>query len=280
MSIHLKIATLNDWGKLYEFYCKIYRLRHPLQNLDFFKWQYDNPENGRAFIVCDEEKIYGHMGIYFVDGFSWMLNLYLDPVLRGKGWLNKLYNKAKEFNFILAATGASEAGLEFFKKMGWVRYSNLERLININPAFNKVKIHELIRECRVLDNHTAFFNEQLYWKQPGITGLQLSDGSTGVSQHNQGGFRFVDIVNNIQAEKEVWQLGYLWCDYITSWNNKQIAKLIASGWIPQNKISFPWFLSPVDYTKKFEVNFLSEEYFDKNFIIKRYHSDHGRVGSL
>jgi len=59
--------------------------------------------------------------------------------------------------------------------------------------------------------------------------LLLNDGSRVVSQENVGGLRVVDIKELNQLEQQAWELGYLWMDYITSWNDlktKDLEKMV------------------------------------------------------
>ena len=280
MKLYTKIADLSDWKILSSFYLNIYRERHPLQNFDFFNWQYSDPHHGRSFILTDGKKIYGHVGAYFEDGYAWIINVYLDPDHRGKGWVGQLYEMARKFGYPLVATSANEAGLGLYRKMGWIRYSNLERFVLYNPAHNQLPAEKLIQPVQLSTKIHPPESSLHYWRQPGILGSQLADGSTGIAQYPEGGFRFTEIRDILQAEKEVWTLGFLWCDYITSWNDPLIDTLLSNGWISQSRSKFPWFLKPVDTEKPFMVSFLSEDPIDKKFIVRRYHSDHGRVGSL
>ena len=62
----IRVAELGDWEKLKSFFLKIYRLNHPLQNKEFWNWQYGNPKYGRSFICLNENnEIIGHLGANF-----------------------------------------------------------------------------------------------------------------------------------------------------------------------------------------------------------------------
>ena len=69
----LKEATLEDWDKLVVFFIKIYRPNHPLQNKEFWNWQYGNSKFGRSFIALNEEgKIVAHVGASFENNLAWI----------------------------------------------------------------------------------------------------------------------------------------------------------------------------------------------------------------
>ncbi len=278
METFAKIANLSDWDKLLNFYKKIYKPGHPLQNLEFWKWQYGNPDYGNAYIVADDEKVYGHVGASFVDGYAWMINVYMNETLRGQGWVGKLYNMARQAGYPLAATSANVAGLGLYRKMNWIRYTNLERWIIIHPDYINKPTNEILKPVSLIDLKQA--DNHYYWQQPGIKGVVLDDGTTANAQENVGGLRLVNAVNLKQAVEQAWALGFTWCDYVSSWNDPIHDVLPKQGWMHQANTTFPWYLSPIDESKKFAVSFLSEECIDKRFIVKRYHSDHGRVGSL
>jgi hypothetical protein len=123
-------------------------------------------------------------------------------------------------------------------------------------------------------------SETNYFKQPGIKGICLLDGSTAVSQEEVGGLRAVDINDVELLEKEAWKLGYNWIDYITSWNDLKTKNLEKNGWVLDYKSHIPWRLNPIEKDYFCDITFLSEECLDKKLIVHRSFSDHGRVGSI
>lgn len=278
LDFEVKRATILDYEFLFDFYNEIYPKEHPLKNIDFWDWQYGNKINGSAYIVLSENKIFGQVGAYFNDNIAWIINVYLKEETRGMGFLNQMYEMARDDYGLLAATSANTAGLGLYRNMGWIRYANLERMILLNP---KVRDNEL---KSIFSNVDSFPlkkpNGNHYWSQPGLFCHTLSDGSTGIVQAELGGFRFVEIVNPNLATEELWSLGLKWCDYVSSWNDKKLTSLSKQGWYKQMEINFPWYLNPLDFSKKFEVTFLSEQPLSSDYICKRYNSDHGRVGSL
>ena len=92
--------------------------------------------------------------------------------------------------------------------------------------------------------------------------------------------RAVDINNLDKFEQQAWSLGYNWIDYITSWNDLKTNDLEKNGWVPDYQSVVPWRLNPIEENYFCDVSFLSEQPIDKELIVKRSHSDHGRVGSL
>ena len=129
-------ATIKDWDKLEVFFTKIYRQNHPLQNKEFWEWQYGDSKYGRSFICLNlNDEIEGHVGANFQGDLAWIINVYLSEECRGKGILGKLYNLARNY-YPLAATAANEAGLGLYKNMRWIRYYDLVRYVKINPNLN------------------------------------------------------------------------------------------------------------------------------------------------
>lgn len=272
-------ANIEDWDKLYQFFKIIYRENHPLQDKMFWEWQYGNPQYGRSFICLnDQEQIVGHVGANFGGGIAWIINVYLNEECRGKGILGKLYNLARAY-FPLAATAANEAGLGLYKNMRWIRYYDLVRYIKINPNFSKPCTEQVCQPIEV--NHHEFISRDThYFNQPTVTGLTFKDGSKAVSQENVGGLRAVDINDINEFEIQAWKLGYSWIDYITSWNDLKTKKLEQNGWVLDFKSVVPWRLNPLEKNYFCDITFLSEEPLDKDFIVHRSFSDHGRVGSI
>lgn len=272
-------ATVNDWDKLHQFFTKIYRESHPLHKKDFWEWQYGDAKFGRSLICLNENgNVVAHVGANFQGGIAWIINVYVDEECRGKGILGKLYNLARQY-YPLAATAANAAGLGLYKNMRWIRYYDLVRYVKINPNFKDENFEFLCKEVKVsIDD--LIVKESHYFQQPSIKGIKLAGGSRAVSQENVGGLRVVDIENINSLEEQAWELGYLWMDYITSWNDLKTKNLEKNGWILDFKSVIPWRLNPVEQHYFCDITFLSEEPLDKEFIVHRSFSDHGRIGSL
>lgn len=272
-------ANIEDWEKLFVFFSRIYRVNHPLQNKEFWNWQYGNPTFGRSFICLNDKKeIVGHVGANFGGNLAWIINVYLDEECRGKGILSKLYKLARNY-FPLAATAANEAGLGLYKNMRWYRYHDLVRYVKINPTISELNFENTCKSITV--NYTPFISkESHYFKQPTIKGLKFKDGSSAVSQEEVGGLRLVDIGNISFIEKQAWDLGYLWIDYIASWNDLKTKDLEKNGWVLDYNSIIPWRLNPIEKDYFCDITFLSEEPLDREFIVHRSFSDHGRIGSL
>jgi len=272
-------ATIADWEELYKFFIKIYRENHPLQNREFWEWQYGDEKFGRSFICLNEKgEIAGHVGANFQGGIAWIINVYLNEECRGKGILGKLYNLARAY-YPLAATAANKAGLGLYKNMRWIRYYDLVRYVKINPNIEEKTFEAVCRPIEV-EVDALIKKDTHYFQQPSLKGLVLNDGSRAVSQENVGGLRVVEFENLEALENEAWNLGYLWMDYITSWNNLKTKDLEKSGWVLDYKNVVPWRLNPLEENYFCDITFLSEDPLDKEFVVARNYSDHGRIGSL
>lgn len=272
-------ATLKDWEILNSFFKIIYRENHPLHNKEFWEWQFGNKEHGRSFICLNEQgKVVGHVGANFGGELAWIINVYLNEECRGKGVLGKLYGLARNY-YPLAATAANEAGLGLYKNMRWVRYYDLVRYVKINPNLIETTFQAVCKKVEVDVDH-LIKKDTHYFQQPSIKGIVLEDGSRAVSQENVGGLRITDIGNLENLEKQAWELGYLWIDYITSWNNLKTKDLEKNNWTLDYKNVVPWRLNPIEEKYFCDITFLSEKPLDNEFVVHRSYSDHGRIGSL
>lgn len=272
-------ATIKDWEILESFFRIIYRENHPLHSKEFWEWQFGDFKYGRSFICLnDNGEVVGHVGANFGGGLAWIINVYLNEECRGKGILGRLYELARNY-YPLAATAANEAGLGLYKNMRWIRYYDLVRYVKINPNISDKSFTAICNAINVDINH-LIKKDTHYFCQPSIKGIVLNDGSRAISQENVGGLRIVDIENLQQLEKEAWQLGYSWIDYITSWNDLKTKDLEKNGWILDHKSIVPWRLNPIEKNYFCDITFLSEDYLDREFVVHRSYSDHGRIGSL
>ena len=272
-------ANIEDWDKLYDFFTRIYRENHPLQNMKFWLWQYGDSNFGRSFICLnDKDEIVGHVGANFGGGLAWIINVYLDEECRGKGVLSKLYSLARNY-YPLAATAANEAGLGLYPNMRWYSYHDLIRFVKINPLITSISLETV---CKKIETNVddLVINDSHYFQQPGIKGIKFDCGSTAISQTEVGGLRIVDIENIQNIEDQAWKLGYLWMDYITSWNDLKTKELKKNNWVEDYKSVIPWRLNPIEQGYFCDITFLSEKCLDNELIVHRSYSDHGRIGSL
>jgi GNAT superfamily N-acetyltransferase len=274
----IREASIEDWDELVVFFTKIYRQNHPLQNKEFWEWQYGDAKYGRSFICLDDEKVVAHVGANFENNLAWMMNLYVQKEYEGKRIPPKLYNLAREY-YPLVTTAANKAALDMYQSMHWIRYHNLVRYVKINPNVSAVEAKNICKKISV--DVERFVNKDIrYFQQPTIKGLLFEDGSRAISQEAVGGLRILDIVNNKVLEDVAWGLGYLWMDYTTSWNDSKTRRLEKNGWVLDYKSVVPWRLNPIEENYFCDISFLSEEPIDKELIVKIAHSDHGRVGSI
>jgi len=276
--MRVREATIEDWNKLITFYKRVYRENHPLHKKEFWIWQYGNKTQGRAFICLNErEEVIGHVGANFGNNIAWIINVYLDVEYRGKGVLRQLYDLARGYH-PLAATAANQAGLGLYKKMSWIRYYDLVRYVKVNPSIKEVTTENVCKPIEI-NIESIRYNQENYFIQPTLEGVKLNN-SLGVSQPKVGGLRLVDIENAKLTEERAWGLGYLWIDYITSWNDLISYELEKNGWTLDYKNVVPWRLDPIEKKSFCDITFLSEKPLDSKFIVHRSYSDHGRIGSL
>jgi GNAT superfamily N-acetyltransferase len=269
----LREATEADWPELQSFFSEIYRPNHPLQNFSFWKWQYGDANHGRSFIIVSDGKVSGHLGAYFCDHVAWIMNLYLKENLRGMGFLAKLHNAARAY-YPLASANINAPGLSMYQKMGYIRYHDLLRYTLIRPD---LAVDQAVAPMQFSDQ-AKMPSDRWYWKQPGLISGSTPQGDTFVRQDNHGGLRVVEVANIKELAKYAWGNGARWIDYITTWNDPLAPKLESAGWLRGDSV--PFRLDPLIPGSKSDIALISEEPLPKSLIVRRYHSDHGRVPSI
>lgn len=276
--IQYKIAEDSDWNKLLGFYKKAYREHHPLQNQEFWNWQFGNKNYGRAIIGIYENEIVAHLGIVNVDDYFFGINLYIDNEKRiGDAYLN-LIEIAFQLGPKHIALSVSNDALPLLRIMKWYQYANLERRLIIHPDYVNKSISKVLGPIEIITDLSK--PEGYFWEQPTLKSIQLDDGSTAIIQNEIGGLRFVEIKNVKKATQQAFEMGFKWCDFITSFNNPVLMKLDANKWKTESEIEIPWLLNPIKYGSKSNLTFLSKIPIDINFYINRTHADLGRVGTI
>jgi hypothetical protein len=274
-----RVAESTDWPRLLAFFKLVYRPGHPLHSKEFWDWQYGNVKFGRSFIsLNDSGNVTGHVGANFGGGYAWIINVYLNEECRGQGILGRLYSLAREF-YPLAATAANEAGLGLYRNMRWYRYHDLIRVVKVNPTLIGKSVDEI---CSENISKFNFFKSPSghYFEQPGVEGILLNDGSTLVNQSKVGGLRLVDGHDIALVEQFAWENNYGWIDYITSWNDLKLKDLYSKNWVNDTVSGVPWRLNPIVKNYFCDITYLSENPVDRELIVHRSYSDHGRVGSI
>lgn len=274
--IEYSVAGEEDWPQLLHYYQRVYRLGHPLRHRDFWRWRFGSAEHGRAFLAWHQGQVVGQVAAAFGGGYAWIINVVLDPAFRGQGVLGRLYAMARQFH-PLAATNVNRAGLNMYRNMKWTRYCDLQRFTALNP---ELEVGPALCQPRQLQEPLEGVSQGHYWRQPGLTGLRLADGSTAVEQMGVGGLRIVDMGDPRQVRQLAWRAGAAWIDFITSWSDPLCRVLEDLGWLCGPQEPIPWDLNPVVWGSCSAISLLAQEHLPPDFIVRRTFSDHGRVGSL
>lgn len=276
--IQYKIAEDSDWNMLLVFYKKAYREHHPLHNKEFWDWQFGDKNYGRAIIGILKNEIVAHLGVVNSDNYFFGINLYIDNKNRiGDAYLN-LIEIAFQLGTKHIALSVSTDAIPLLRIMKWYQYANLERRLIIHPNYINESILKVLEPLGNISNVSE--PEGHFWNQPTLKSVQLDDGSTAIIQNEAGGLRFVEIKNVKKATKQAFEMGFKWCDYITSFNNPILMKLDANKWKTESEFEIPWLLNPIEYGSKSNLTFLSKSAIDINFYINRTHADLGRVGTI
>ncbi|HCQ12000.1 hypothetical protein [Flavobacterium sp.] len=276
--INYKIAEKSDWEMLSVFYKKAYREHHPLQNQEFWNWQYGNENFGRAIIGVYEDEIIAHLGVMLFEDYIFSLNLFVDSRHRNGDEFFKLVEIANQFRRQHIGVAVNQNAFPLFRMMKWYHYVNLERRLKVHPDFPDNNIQKLLEPVPFFSNFDKPIGH--FWEQPNLKSIKLDDGSTAIIQNEVGGIRFVEIKNVKKATQQVFEMGFKWCDFVTSFNNPILMKLEMNNWKTENELEIPWLLNPLEYGSKSNLSFLSKNALDINFYINRMHSDLGRIGSI
>jgi len=271
----VRVANVNDWPTLTVFYERAYREGHPIRNQSFWKWRFGTDGQGVALIATDSDSVVGHVGVNLCGGVAWIIQTYLDEEWRGKGLLGRLYGLAGEFG-PLAATNVNLAGQGMYRKMGWHELVSLERFVLVDPA---LKPKNVVVEVKNQIPWSAAGGHH-YWNQPGIRGHVAPDGSSFVNALEHGGIRAIEIMEPETVLGNMRSIGANWVDYATSWNDPLCEVLLQNGWVREEDAQVPWLLNPPVAGSRMNGKFFSREYFPPDRIIRRWDSDHGRVGTL
>ena len=273
--MELRFAVESDWPMLVEFYLRVYRPHHPLHSKEFWMWRFGDPENGSSVIAESNGSIVGHVGINRCSCVAWIINVYLDTDHRGQGLLTKLYALA-ETRGLLAATNVNGPGIGMYKKMGWIEHSKLIRYVLVDDNASAMELFAPSLNTYVRKEPTS----NHYWKQPGLKGILLEDESSCVDFLHMGGIRMVEIGEPNLVPGMMKSLNARWADYVTSQNDPLCDELVKLGWKLDHEASVPWLFDPIDLVSRMDVNVFAKLPLPESFIIRRWDSDHGRVGSI
>lgn len=270
----VRIATVDDWPTLLNFYQRIYRDSHPLLDPAFWAWRNGDPRFGAAIIAIQSDQVVGHVGVNLSDNIAWIINTYLEPEWRGQGLLRELYDAATAFG-PLAATNVNRAGVDMYRKMGWHGLANLRRYVIWDRDVDPNTLLEPVIEQPTWPRATSHH----YWAQPGLRGYVDSYGSTYSDSLKLGGLRAVSIVAVEAVLNEARSVGAKWVDYVTSWNDPLCRVIDMHDWVLDSDGPIPWLLDPILPSSRLSINVFSKDSIPAGRIIRRWDSDHGRIGS-
>jgi hypothetical protein len=276
--IQYKIADDSDWNMLLSFYKKAYRELHPLQNKEFWDWQFGTENYGRSIIAIYENDIIAHLGIMLFEDYIFSMNLFIVSEHRKGDVYLKLVEIANQFRTQHLGVAVNHNTLPLLRLMKWYQYANLERRLIVHPGYLEKAIPNILEPIDYFTNLPKPVGH--FWEQPTLKSIQFEDGSTAIVQNEVGGLRFVEIKNIRKTTQQAFDLGFKWCDFITSFNNPILMKLEINKWKTESEFEIPWLLNPIEYGSKSNITFLSKNALDINFYINRTHADLGRVGSI
>lgn len=273
--VDIRVAADDDWPQVLAAYRAHYRDGHPLADRQFWRWRFGDPATGLCLVAVAGHQVVGHLGVIPDGEVAWVINLFVLPEHRGTGLPARLYDVASAHG-TLVTTNVNRAGTDMYRRFGWYRQADLVRFVAWNPD---VPHDEIVAPRPLLADWPAVADDHHYWRQPGLRGLTAPDGSLVVEQLEVGGLRAVTVADPAALPGLAREAGAAWIDYLTSWNDPLCRDIDRIGWAPDRLGPVPWLLSPLIPGSRAEVNVFSQKPFDPRRIIRRWDSDHGRVGS-
>lgn len=271
------VAGASDWPFLKPFYDRCYREHHPLQYRPFWDWQYGDPNHGRLLIGVEDNEVVAHLGLIRTDGRTFNANLYV----RDDHRLGDTYLRIVEESLRIAphqyAISVSPVATDALRLEKWHQYAPLERRLRVDPDYRDADYRSLTAPVSIKGSYKKPHGH--FWEQPTLEGILLDDGSTAVAQVQVGGLRFVDLVQPARAVAQAFEMGFRWCDFITSFNNPILFRL-NKGWLTDDQVDVPWLLNPVVPGSKGNLNFFANKPMDIGFYVTFRCSDMGRVGQI
>lgn len=275
--LELRLATVHDWELVRTHFERSYRPDHPFQHREFWEWQVSSPPESGAILAVAGDEIVGFRAYQVGGGFTWGMMTYVDPAFRGSGlaWaLMRYFDEVTHGYGPAAATNSNIRMVRMYRHLQWYRSADLIRVIALRPDLSRGYLQAVTMRAGLPAPQGH------YWRQPGITGVLLDSGA-GVAQTKVGGFRLIETSNAQQSLEQIWNLGFNWADYVTSWNDPALDQMDEeAGWRDDGEAAVPWLLDPVVQGSRAQITVFSSVPLPPDFVVRRDYSDHGRVGSL
>lgn len=274
--ITASIATVDDYSEILPFYAAYFPEKHPLFHAPFWEWMFTNPEYGQCIIAKNEfGEIVGHVGAVKGGGLVWLVNILINRQYSGKGVVSLLFETARKFGDLGVAV-ANESGSGLLRKKKWIEHDHLRRMIWIHPSMSGNMNASLF-----IPLHVEFMlpkAEGYFWEQPFLESVQLPWGDVAAVSRRSGGIRWVTVDEPDLCAAWAEQNNILWMDWVGDTKNETASRIAIKGWreLPE----FPWFLDPLDLSRKVELNLFTEKPIPEDLRFLRTYADMTRVGMI
>jgi hypothetical protein len=237
---------------------------------------FTNPEYGQCIIVeNDSDNIIGHVGAVKGGGLVWLVNILINRSYSNTGVVAKLFETARQMGELAVAV-ANDAGSGLLRKKNWIEHPNLQRLVWIHPG-------------KQVEPDASFFSPLLepfdlpavhgyFWQQPFLESVLFPWGDMAIVARRSGGIRLVTVKQPALCTAWAIENNIRWMDWVGSAHDETIANIFNHGW--QEIPSFPWFLDPLDLSRKISLNFFTEHPLPSDFRFLRTYADMTRVGMI
>jgi hypothetical protein len=237
---------------------------------------FTNPEYGQCIIVENESgNIIGHVGAVKGGGLVWLVNILIDRSYSNSGVVAKLFDAARQMGGLAVAV-ANEAGSGLLRKKNWIEHLNLQRLVwihsGMDTAFSEVFFTPLQQP---FDLPPA---QGYFWRQPFLESILFPWGDTALVARRTGGIRMVTVKQPALCIEWAIENNIRWMDWVGSAHDETIAVISNHGW--KEMPSFPWFLDPLDLSRKITLNLFTENPLPSDFHFLRTYADMTRVGMI
>lgn len=274
--MNVTIASGKDYTKLVMFYASYFPAKHPLFHFAFWDWMFANPDYGKCIIVENEQgEIIGHVGAVKGGSLVWLVNILIDKNYSGQGVVTLLFEKARQFG-PLAVAVANEAGSALLQKKKWIKHANLRRMIWVHPSLSNEQNGSLFNP--LVQDFELPKVQGYFWQQPFLESLQFPWGDTAVVSRKSGGIRWVTIHQPALCISWAMENNIGWMDWVGDAYDITASTIVDYEW--KEMPSFPWFLDPLDQTRKVELNLFTEQPLPTNFRFLRIYADMTRVGMI
>lgn len=275
--MQVRIASIQDHGRLKELYSSYYPMGHPLYHHEFWKWMFTNPAYGQCLLVENEaNEIVGHMGFVQAGGLIWLVNILVAANYRQQNIPDVLFDAARKFG-PLAVAVANDAGATLLRRKEWQEHPLLQRWIWTHPDKDFHKDRDFFTPVSTpgdIEKPVGYL-----WQQPMLQSATLPCGDIAQLALDAAGVRLVTCHQPNQCVAWAKENGFNWIDFVTSDTDSAMQNALLQANFTSIE-DFPWYLNPPDLKRKVTLNWFTEKPLPSGIVFNRSMADMTRVGRI